>query len=131
MKAALSIVLAGLLITLPITQVLAQAGQQDSTTTVASFVPEERPQPVLGYPALNYGAVLVWQPPVTVDPASILWEPSLSSGDAVTQIWNDWSTIKRVWVVVALVFLVTMAVVFFIYGEEVMGEGCTVRILCR
>ena len=73
MKAALSIVLAGLLVTLPIKQVLAQAVQQE----VGS---EQRTAPPDGHR-------LIGVPPVT-DNTSRLWEP-LASEDALTGIFAE------------------------------------------
>ena len=112
MKKVLSIVLAALLITLPITQVLAQTAQQDSTIADTSSVLEERSQPRLGYPALNYGTVLVWQP-VAVDPASILWEPS-RTGDAASQGGLLPSTEASV----LLLIVVAAAIIFVLYCRE-------------
>jgi len=73
MKAALSIVLAGLLVTLPIKQVLAQAVQQE----VGS---EQRTAPPDGHR-------LIGVPPVT-DNTSRLWEP-LASEDAFADIFAE------------------------------------------
>ncbi len=97
MKGAVSIVLAVSLVTLPITQVVAQAAPQDSTTAEASSVPEEGSQPVLGVPVLTPERVLLWQPI-----AENRGEPS-SSSPAPVPGWSDWSTEKRVWVVGGIV----------------------------
>ena len=48
MKAALSTVLAVLLVALPVTQVLAQSAPQDTTTADASFPTMSRARPVSG-----------------------------------------------------------------------------------
>ena len=97
MKAAASIVLAGLLVALPITQVAAQTERQDSTTADASLVPEERSQHVLGVPALTPAVALLWQP-IAENRAGIFDEPSLSDPAPVPG-WDEWSTEKRVLVV--------------------------------
>ena len=76
MEAAATIVLAGVLVALPITQVLAQTARQDSTTADASFVPEERSQHVLGVPALTPATAVLWQP-IAENRAGIFGEPSL------------------------------------------------------
>ena len=60
MRATLSIVLAGLLVTTPLKQVLAQAAQQDSTTADTSLVREQRSQPIIRVPALTPEATLLW-----------------------------------------------------------------------
>ena len=73
MKAALSIVLAGLLVTLPIKQVLAQAVQQE----VGS---EQRTAPPDGHR-------LIGVPPVT-DNTSRLWQP-LAGKDAIADIFAE------------------------------------------
>ena len=101
MKAAAPIVLAGLLIALPITQVLAQTERQDSTTADASLVPEERSQHVLGVPALTPATAVLWQP-TAENRAGIFGEPLLSYPAPVPE-WGEWSTEKRVLVVGGIV----------------------------
>lgn len=101
MKAAASIALAGFLVALPITQVVAQAAQQDSTTADASPVPEARSQHALGVPALTPATALLWQP-TAENRAGIFGEPSLSNPAPVPG-WSDWSCKKRVWVVGGIV----------------------------
>jgi hypothetical protein len=58
-KAALSIVLAGLLATLPIKQVLAQAAQQDATSATNASIRAER---VIGVPKVTAATAALWQP---------------------------------------------------------------------
>ena len=70
MKAALSIVLAGLLVTLPIKQVLAQAVQQEVGSEQQTAPPD--------------GHRLIGVPPVT-DNTSRLWQP-LAGKDAIADI---------------------------------------------
>ena len=101
MKAAVSIVLAVSLVTLPITQVLAQAEPQDPATAETSLVPEERSQHVLGVPALTPATAVLWQP-IAENRAGIFGEPSLSNPAPVPG-WGDWSCKKRVWVVGGIV----------------------------
>ena len=62
MRAAVSVVLAGLLVTTPLKQVLAQAAQQDSTDAETSLVREQGSQPVIRVPALTPETALLWQP---------------------------------------------------------------------
>ena len=110
MRAAISIVLAGLLVTLPIKQVLAQAAQQDSTNAETSLVREQGSQPVIRVPALTPENALLWQP-IAENRARILGEPLLSNRDAVSG-WSDWSTEKKVLVVVVAIVLVAAAVLY-------------------
>ncbi len=101
MKAAASIVLAGFLVALPITTVVAQTAQQDSTTAHASPLPEARSQHALGVPALTSVTAVLWQP-IVENSAGIFGEPSLSNPAPVPG-WGEWSTEKRVWVVGGIV----------------------------
>ena len=59
MKATVSIVLAGLLVTLPIKQVLAQAAQQDSTSATDASIRAIR---VLRVPEVTAATAALWQP---------------------------------------------------------------------
>ena len=80
MKAAISIVLAGLLVTLPLKQVLAQADQQQSQTTTAQETPvaahqDSTSSPALvGVPTLERGssAALLWSAKATAPIADSL-----------------------------------------------------------
>ena len=101
MKATASIVLAGLLVALPITQVAAQVARQDSTTADASLVVQERSQHVLGVPALTPATAVLWQP-IAEKRAGLFAEPSLSNPAPVPG-WDEWSTEKRVLVVGSIV----------------------------
>ena len=101
MKAAASIVLAGLLVALPITQVAAQTVRQDSTTADASLVVQERSQHGLGVPALTPATAALWQP-IAENPAGLFVDPSLSNPTPIPA-WGEWSTEKRVWVVGGIV----------------------------
>ena len=106
MRAAVPIVLAASLVTLPITHVFAQAAPQDSTTAEALLVPEERSQLALGVRALTPERALLWQP-IAENPG----EPS-SSNPAPVPGWSDWSTEKRVLVVGGIVVgLVVLGIV--------------------
>lgn len=106
MKAAFSMVLAASLVTLPITQALAQAAPQDSPTAETSLVPEERSRPVLGAPALTPERALLWQPIAESRGRPSLSDPAPAPG------WDDWSKEKRVWVVGGIfVGLVVLGVV--------------------
>ncbi len=100
MKAARSVVLAGLLVILPVEQVLAQAEQQDSTTPEASLVQEPGPQPVIRVPALAPETPPPWRS-FAEKPLGMFAEPSLSNRDAVVD-WSDWSDEKKLLVVIAV-----------------------------
>ena len=73
MKAAVSIVLAGLLVTTPLKLVLAQAAQQEAVSVQQTVPPD------------SSGHRLIGVPPVT-DNTSRLWEP-LASKDALAGIF--------------------------------------------
>ncbi len=73
MRAALSIVLAGLLVTAPLKLVLAQAAQQEAVSVQQTVPPD------------SSGHRLIGVPPVT-DNTSRLWEP-LASKDALVDIF--------------------------------------------
>ena len=62
MKAALSIVLAGLLVTTQLKQVFAQAAQQDSTTAEALLVQEPETSHLIRVPTPTATTALLWQP---------------------------------------------------------------------
>ena len=100
MKAALYVVLVGLLVILPIEQVLAQAEQQDSTTPEASLVQEQGPRPVIRVPALAPETPPPWRS-FAEKPLGMFAEPSLSNRDAVVE-WSDWSDEKKLLVVIAV-----------------------------
>ena len=101
MKTARSVVLAGLLIILPVEQVLAQAEQQDSTTPEASLVREQESQPLIRVPAPALETPPPWRS-FAERPLGMFVEPSLSSRDAVIE-WSEWSDEKKILVVVAVV----------------------------
>ena len=73
MKAALSIVLAGLLVTTPLKLVLAQAAEQEAATVQQTASPD------------SSGHRLIRVPPVT-DKTARLWEP-LASEDALADVF--------------------------------------------
>ncbi len=80
MRAALAIVLAGLLVTTPLKLVLAQADQQQSQTTTAQETPVVAPQDSTGSPALvgvptlerGSSAALLWLAKATAPAADSL-----------------------------------------------------------
>ena len=115
MRAVLSIVLAGLLVTTPLKQVLAQAAQQDSTTAETS-VERER---VVRVPPLTRETALLWQPLAEKRPGAFA-EPSLSNRDAVPG-WRDWSDEKKVILVAAVVVAVLLIV--FCFEGEICGKS--------
>ena len=75
MKAALSIVLAGLLVTTPLKLVLAQTAQQEAVSVQQTVPPDSSGQRLIGVP------------PVT-DNSSRLWEP-LAGKDALAGIFAE------------------------------------------
>ncbi len=75
MKAALSIVLAGLLVTTPLKMVLAQAAQQEAVRVQQTAPPD------------SSGHRLIGVPPVT-DNTSRLWEP-LAGKDGIADIFAE------------------------------------------
>ena len=99
MKAARSVVLAGLLVILPV-QVLAQAERQDSMTAEASLVQKQGPQPVIRIPGLAPETPPPWRS-FAKKPLEMFAEPSLSNRDAVVG-WSDWSDEKKLLVVIAV-----------------------------
>ncbi len=117
MKAALSFVLAGLLVTLPIKQVLAQAAQQEAAT-VQQTAPD------------SGGHRLIGVPPVTGN-TSRLWEP-LASEDALAGIFAEDGSIPgpapipkgakiAIYIVVGLVILAALLFGLLLLGCA--GEG--------
>ena len=100
MKAARYVVLAGLLVIMPVEQVLAQAEQQDSTTAEASLVQKQGPQPVIRVPGLTPETPPPWRS-FAEKPLEMFAEPSLSNRDAVVG-WSDWSDEKKLLVVIAV-----------------------------
>ncbi len=75
MRAALSIVLAGLLVTTPLKLVLAQAAQQEAVSVQQTVPPD------------SSGHRLIGVTPVTANP-SRLWEP-LGGKDAIADIFTE------------------------------------------
>ncbi len=100
MKAARYVVLAGLLVIMPVKQVLAQAEQQDSTAAEASLVQKQGPQPVIRVPGLTPETPPPWRS-FAEKPLEMFAEPSLSNRDAVVG-WSDWSDEKKLLVVIAV-----------------------------
>ncbi len=117
MKTALSIVLAGLLVTLPLKQVLAQAAEQEAATVQQTAPPD------------SSGHRLIRVPPVT-DNTSRLWEP-LAGKDAIADIFAYDGSETRVPVprdipVVAKVALVVVgiaAILLLLLVLACSGEG--------
>ena len=118
MKAALSIVLAGLLVTLPIKQVLAQAVQQE----VGS---EQRTAPPDGHR-------LIGVPPVT-DNTSRLWEP-LASEDAFADIFAEDGSLAgptpipkgaeiAIYIVVGLVLVAALLIGLLVLFSDAIGPA--------
>ncbi len=110
MRATLSIVLAGLLVTTPLKQVLAQAAQQDSTTADTSLVREQRSQPIIRVPALTPETALLWQPLAENHPR-IFVEPSLFDRDQDDESGNAA-------VIVLLLIIILVAVLTIVCKER-------------
>ena len=123
MRKAISIVLAGLLLMLPVEQVLAQAVQQESVSVQ---------QPVQSDGAARRLRV----PPLTESAAQLLRtstgcglldspfaEPSSSSTNAVVG-WSDWSKKKRTWVVVGIVAGIAAVVLLAYWIDSACPTGC-------
>ncbi len=100
MKAARYVVLAGLLVIMPVEQVLAQAEQQDSTTPEASLVREQESQPLIRVTAPALETPPPWRS-FAEKPLEMFAEPSLSNRDAVVG-WSDWSDEKKLLVLIAV-----------------------------
>ena len=120
MRAALSIVLAALLVILPVEQVLAQAVQQETVS-----IQQAAPDPA---------AALFRVPPLTENSVRLLRtssdrallntpfaEPSLSTRDAAVG-WSDWSNGKRALVVVGVIVAAYVAVVVIVLST--CGDSC-------
>ena len=111
MKAALSIVLAGLLVTTPVKLVLAQAAEQDSTTADASLVQAPESSHLIRVPALTATTALLWQ-------------PALENHSVQEASW-DWP--KGVKVVLIVILSIGLAVLLYFLLKEAaaeVGEFC-------
>ena len=117
MKAALSIVLAALLIILPVEQVLAQAVHQEAVR-VQQTEPADGAARLFRVPPLTPNSALLLR--TSSDRALLnppLAEPSLSNRDAVVG-WSDWSNGERTLFVVLVIVpaAATLAVILLIAG---------------
>ena len=118
MRKAISIVLAGLLVLLPVEQVLAQAVQQEAVSVQRSVSPD--------------GAAHLFRvPPLTETTARLLRtssdlphmdspfaEPSSSDADAVAG-WDDWSNRHRGLAALALVVALVITFIVLLNKENV------------
>ena len=116
MRKALSIILAGLLVTLPVEQVLAQARQQRATTPEASLVGG-------GWPVLRVPAVAPEARPkrsLAEKPLGMFEQPVSSNSDDVPG-WSDWSNRKRTVAVLSVIAagLVAFAVAVALADQSV------------
>jgi hypothetical protein len=116
MKAALSIVLAGLLITLPAEQVLAQAAQQEAVS-VQQTEPSDPAARLFRVPPLTENSALL----LGASSERAQLEPSLSNRYAVPG-WSDWSNGKRALVVVGVI--VAAYVVIAVIVLSTCGDSC-------
>ena len=118
MKAALSIVLAALLIMLPVEQVLAQAAQQ-ADVTVQQAGPSDGAAHLFRVPPLTENSARL----LGASSDSVLLVPSLSNTDAAVG-WSDWSNGKRVLVVAGITIAVALAVaVIYVLAASCAGAG--------
>ena len=125
MRKALSIVLAGLLLILPVEQVLAQAALQQANSVQQTTPPDGaahlfRIPPVIKVPALAPETAPPWQS-FAEKPLGMFAEPSLSNRDAVVG-WSDWSNGKRVLVVVGVIIVAYVAVAVIVLST--CGDSC-------
>ena len=117
MRKGISIILAGLLLILPVEQVLAQAVQQQAVS-VQQTRPPNPAAALLRVPPLSENSVRLLR--ASSDPALLdapFANPSSSNADAVVG-WSDWSTKKRTWVVIGIVASVLLVVAILVFGED-------------
>ena len=105
---AISIVLAGLLVTLPVEQVLAQAEQQEAVS-VQQTAPSDGAARLFRVPPLTENSARL----LSTSSDRALLESSLSNTDAVVG-WSDWSNAKRALVVVGVIVVAVGAFIVFI-----------------
>ena len=123
MKAALSVVLAGLLATLPLKQVLAQAEQQEAATVQQTASPDSSSHRLIRVPPVTDNTARLWQPlasegglaDIFAEDGSIPVPPPMPKGAKI--------------VLYALAALAIMAVVLgalllFVCGGDRGGESC-------
>ena len=123
MKAVLSIVLAGLLVLLPVEQVLAQAVQQEAVR-VQQAAPSDGAASLFRVPPLTENSARL----LRTSSNDALLESSFSNPPPVSG-WNDWSDKKRALVVVGAI--VAAAIAFTVFwglltrcGEETPTHRC-------
>ena len=111
---AISIVLAGLLVTLPVEQVLAQAEQQEAVS-VQQTAPSDGAARLFRVPPLTENSARL----LSTSSDRALLESSLSNTDAVVG-WSDWSNAKRALVVVGVIVVAVAvaAVSVFVVATE-------------
>lgn len=116
MRAALSIAFAGLLLVLPVEQVLAQAEQQEADGVEQSGSPDGAAHHFRVPPLTQNSALLLR----TSSDGAVL-RPSLSTRDAFDG-WSDWSNGKRALVVVGVIVVAYVAVAVIVLGT--CGDSC-------
>lgn len=114
MRKALSIVLAGLLLFLPLEQVLAQASQQADVSVQQTEPPNAA---LFRVPSLTENSARL----LGASSDRALLEVSLSNRDAVPG-WSDWSNGKRVLVVVGVIVAAYVAVAVIVLST--CGDRC-------
>ena len=121
MRKAISLFLAGLLIVLPVEQVLAQAVQHEAVS-VQQTVPADGAARLFRVPPLTQNSALLLS--TSSDRALLdtpFAEPSLSTRDAAVG-WSDWSNGKRALVVVGVIVAAYVAVVVIVLST--CGDSC-------
>ena len=116
MRKALSVVLAGLFVILPVEQVLAQAVQQEPVR-VRQTAPSDGAAHLFRVPPLTENAARL----LSNSSDGAVLRPSLSTRDAFDG-WSDWSNGKRALVVVGVIFVAYVAVAVIVLGT--CGDSC-------
>ncbi len=111
MRTAVSVLLAGLLVTLPIKQVFAQAAQQEAVSIQQT--PDSTTH-LIRVPVLTPETALLWQP-IAENRARIITEPSLSAIDP-----DDWWV---GWAVLGVALLVVVILLWLCFRAD-EGRGC-------
>ncbi len=119
MKAALSIVLAGLLVTTPLKLALAQAAQQEAGVSEQQAAPPDSSgQRLIGVPPVTNNTSRLWEPLAGKDAiADIFAEDGLIPGPAAAPISKD---AKTAIIVVAVLAAVVIGLVLIVnaIGDE-------------
>ena len=111
MKTALSIVLAGLLVTTPLKQVFARAAQQEAVSVQQTAPTDSSGQRLIGVPPVTDNTARLWEPLASEDAiADIFAEDGLIPGPAAAPISREAEIIIGVAVVAAVVIVLVLIV---------------------